>query len=165
MSIYTYTISQSISKTLGIQFTEIPELSDQELHKISHESDCVIVGPYTKHIERMSQDERNAMTSAANERKRGMKESDRSRGIKSVAQKERWQNMTEEQRKAMGKLSREGISEEGRIKQTQGMLEAFSPVRQKGYKHPLTTCPHCAKVGGLSAMKKYHFNNCKRKLS
>jgi hypothetical protein len=163
MTIYTYTISQSISKTLGIQFTEIPELSDQELHKISHESDCVIVGPYTKHIERMSQDERNAMTSAANERKRGMKESDRSRGIKSVAQKERWRNMTDEQRKAIGKLSREGISEEGKIKAITALKTSYSPEREKDRKKTLVSCPHCATIGGKPIMYRFHFENCKNK--
>lgn len=25
----------------------------------------------------------------------------------------------------------------------------------------LTTCPHCQKTGGLTAMKRHHFNNCK----
>jgi hypothetical protein len=163
MTIYTYTISQSISKTLGIQFTEIPELSDQELHKISHESDCVIVGPYTKHIERMSQDERNAMTSAANERKRGMKESDRSRGIKSVAQKERWQNMTDEQRKAMGKLSREGISEEGKNRAITALITSYSPEREKGKKKILVSCPHCDTIGGKPIMYRFHFEKCKNK--
>lgn len=163
MTIYTYTISQSISKTLGIQFTEIPELSDQELHKISHESDCVIVGPYTKHIERMSQDERNAMTSAANERKRGMKESDRSRGIKSVAQKERWQNMTDEQRKAMGKLSREGISEEGKNRAITALITSYSPEREKGKKKTLVSCPHCDTIGGKPIMYRFHFEKCKNK--
>ena len=27
----------------------------------------------------------------------------------------------------------------------------------------LKTCPHCGKVGGASAMTRYHFDNCKRK--
>jgi len=163
MTIYTYTISQSISKTLGIQFTEIPELSDQELHKISHESDCVIVGPYTKHIEKMSQAEKNAMTKAANDRKRGMTESTRSRAIKSFAQKERWQNMTDEQRKAMGKLSREGISEEGKNRAITALITSYSPEREKGKKKILVSCPHCDIIGGKPIMYRFHFEKCKNK--
>jgi hypothetical protein len=37
MTIYTYQISRSISESLGISFTEIPELSDQMID--SHQSD------------------------------------------------------------------------------------------------------------------------------
>jgi hypothetical protein len=28
---------------------------------------------------------------------------------------------------------------------------------------PTVTCPHCDKTGGNAAMKRWHFNNCKRK--
>jgi hypothetical protein len=30
-----------------------------------------------------------------------------------------------------------------------------------GKKHPRITCPHCDKIGGRSAMKQHHFDNCK----
>lgn len=30
---------------------------------------------------------------------------------------------------------------------------------------PLTTCPHCLKVGGNNLMSRYHFDNCKHKLN
>jgi hypothetical protein len=101
----------------------------------------------------------------ANKAKRGMKESDYSRSVKSLSQKQRFDSMSKEQRHQHGMRSREGISEDGRISQTKNMLKAFSPVRQKGYKHALTTCPHCNKVGGVNTMKKYHFDKCKGKVS
>ena len=30
------------------------------------------------------------------------------------------------------------------------------------YVHPTVICPHCGKTGGLGAMNRYHFENCKR---
>lgn len=33
----------------------------------------------------------------------------------------------------------------------------------KGMNKPLTTCPHCLKEGGVSIMKRWHFDNCKYK--
>jgi hypothetical protein len=164
MTIYTYHFAQNLCDALGIDFVENPDLSDQNMHKLpSNMEEIVIVGPYTKHIEKMSQDERNAMTAAANERKRGMKESDRSRGIKSVAQKERWQNMTDEQRKEIGKLSREGISEEGKIKAITALKTSYSPEREKGKKKTLVSCPHCDTIGGKPIMYRFHFEKCKNK--
>jgi hypothetical protein len=32
-----------------------------------------------------------------------------------------------------------------------------------GFKHETITGPHCKKSGGLNAMKRWHFNNCKQK--
>ncbi len=32
-----------------------------------------------------------------------------------------------------------------------------------GKLQPLSTCPHCGKVGGVSNMKIWHFENCKNK--
>ena len=32
---------------------------------------------------------------------------------------------------------------------------------KKGIPQPKTTCPHCSKQGGISPMKRHHFNNCK----
>lgn len=43
--------------------------------------------------------------------------------------------------------------------------DIIEQVRQKliGYKHKLVECPHCHKIGGISAMPRWHFNNCKFK--
>lgn len=35
----------------------------------------------------------------------------------------------------------------------------------KGTPQPTLTCPHCNKSGGISGMKRYHFDNCKNKIS
>jgi hypothetical protein len=32
---------------------------------------------------------------------------------------------------------------------------------QKGVPQPKITCPHCSKLGGISPMKRWHFDNCK----
>jgi hypothetical protein len=32
-----------------------------------------------------------------------------------------------------------------------------------GVSKPQVTCPHCSKTGGVGAMGKWHFNNCKTK--
>ena len=46
------------------------------------------------------------------------------------------------------------LSEAGR----QAIIEANT-----GRKHELTTCPHCGKIGGVTAMPRWHFDNCKNK--
>ena len=46
------------------------------------------------------------------------------------------------------------ITEEGR--------KAIS-LAHVGRKHELTTCPHCGKIGGVTAMPRWHFDNCKNK--
>jgi hypothetical protein len=165
MSIYTYHLHKSFSNILGISFEEIESLSDQNLYYNEPKKFEKIEGPYVKYIKLMSESERKEMTRKANKAKRGMKESDYSRSVKSLSQKQRFDSMSKEQRHQHGMRSREGISEDGRISQTKNMLKAFSPVRQKGYKHALTTCPHCNKVGGVNTMKKYHFDKCKGKVS
>lgn len=46
MSIYTYTFTQSLCETLGIEYTENPNLSDQELDKIPDDAKLSgIIGP------------------------------------------------------------------------------------------------------------------------
>jgi hypothetical protein len=36
-------------------------------------------------------------------------------------------------------------------------------LKRVGYKHKLVTCPHCNKIGGITAMPRWHFDNCKEK--
>jgi len=164
MVIYSYEFAHSVSTPLHVPFEEIPELSDQILHEfVALAEKSNIPGPYSAQCSKMSIEEKKAMTVAANDAKRGSKESVRSRGIKSIAQKKRWSNMSDEQRKEIGKLSRAGLSDEGKVNQTKNAIAAFSPVRQKGYVQSLTKCPHCLKEGGAFAMKRYHFERCKSK--
>ena len=33
--------------------------------------------------------------------------------------------------------------------------------KNKGRKQDLVKCPHCPKIGGVSAMKRLHFDKCK----
>lgn len=44
-------------------------------------------------------------------------------------------------------------------------IETREKQKQKmtGYIYTLVECPHCKKVGGLTGMKSWHFNNCKFK--
>lgn len=114
----------------------------------------------TNHRMSMTLEERKQLTKKANVVKLGSIESQRSRTLKKEAQKARFASMSEEQRKEHGARSRNGISEDGKKKQTVGMINAFSPVRQKGFKQQLTNCPHCGKNGGMFAMKRYHFDRC-----
>ena len=46
------------------------------------------------------------------------------------------------------------ITEEGR---------ASLSFAHKGRKHDLATCPHCGKIGGITAMPRWHFDKCKFK--
>ena len=36
-------------------------------------------------------------------------------------------------------------------------------LSRTGFKHELVKCPHCSKIGGITAMPRWHFNNCKFK--
>jgi group I intron endonuclease len=111
----------------------------------------------------MTIEQKRMLTDSANKSKRGMKESEHSRNLKSKAQSKRFANMTADELKEHGKKSRESISPEGLIKQAKGWIEAYSPVREKGFKQELTSCPHCGKNGGAFAMKRYHFDKCRSK--
>ena len=33
--------------------------------------------------------------------------------------------------------------------------------KMKNYKHEIVMCPHCDKEGGITSMKRWHFDNCK----
>lgn len=109
----------------------------------------------------MTFEERKALTIPANNAKLGRKESEASRKLKSAAQTKRFSNMSDDELRKHGQRSHEGISAEGRLRQIRGWNEAFSPVREKGFKQSLTNCPHCGKNGGAFAMKRYHFDRCK----
>lgn len=113
------------------------------------------------HVHSLSQEERREMTRCANDAKRGRREKTSKK--KSEAQTERWANSTADEKKTHGERSAAGVSEEGRKRQLAGMLNAFSPVRQPGYKQEQVMCPHCGKIGGKQAMKRYHFDHCKLK--
>jgi hypothetical protein len=34
-------------------------------------------------------------------------------------------------------------------------------IAMTGNPKPKVECPHCSKIGGISAMKRWHFDNCK----
>jgi len=100
----------------------------------------------------MSDETRKKMSEAA----KGVPKSDEARRKMSEAK----QNMSDETKLKMSE-SRKGVplSDEHRLK----IGEA-----QKGV--PLGTqkqvqCPHCGKIGGISNMKRWHFDNCKYKES
>ena len=45
---------------------------------------------------------------------------------------------------------------------TQEAREMIS-LRMKGQSKPKVTCPYCNKIGGISPMLRFHFENCKLK--
>ncbi len=50
-------------------------------------------------------------------------------------------------------------------KESQGKLRASKISKaMKGKKHKIVQCPHCNKEGIVN-MKRYHFNNCKTKIT
>ena len=40
-------------------------------------------------------------------------------------------------------------------------LRAYKSQLMRGYKHQTVTCPHCGFTGGITATKRWHFDNCK----
>lgn len=164
MSIYTYNISKNLCEILGTEFHEIPELSDQNLYFNDLEllSEERIKNPSTAKFKSvLSEQERKNSTAAANAVKTGFKESEQSKAIKRIAQKKRWDKMSKQQRKSHGELSRAGLSEHGKIKSLDALLNSNSAARQKGFVHKKVICPFCNKSGGINAMKRFHFDNCK----
>lgn len=112
-------------------------------------------------ISQLSQEERQDMTKAANESKRGRKEKPGS--SKSIAQKQRWAGATSEEKAEHGARSKAGVSEIGKLHQTAGMTAAFSPEREKGVPKAVVQCPYCGKVGGRPIMHRFHFEKCKHR--
>jgi hypothetical protein len=62
--------------------------------------------------------------------------------------------ITEEERKNLS---------EAHIGQTAWNKGKIMPKGLKRKGQPIVVCPHCKKEGGLGAMKRYHFENCKLK--
>jgi group I intron endonuclease len=131
--------------------------------KTSEEKRNKIKQKVQEHRDSLSPEQKKEMTKAANEKKKGSIESEESKERKSQAQKIRWNSTSEEQRKEHGKKSSDNRSEESKINDIKRLNECYNPAKQKGFKHKIVECPYCNKTGGLSAMKKYHFDNCKSK--
>lgn len=109
----------------------------------------------------LSPEERKTLTFAANNKKRGYTESDESKQLKSKSQLKRWKKANNLERKIHGQRSKGGVSEEGKIKQINALINSYSPAREKGRKKETVICPHCNKVGAGPIMYRYHFQNCK----
>lgn len=67
----------------------------------------------------------------------------------------------EERQKRSESLKGRIVSEETRQKIRLGNLGKKAPMTGKHF--PKIQCPHCNKVGGLTAMPRWHFDNCKSK--
>lgn len=61
-----------------------------------------------------------------------------------------------EETKAKVSLTKKGIRLSDEVYKRQALSRT-------GYKHEIVTCPHCGKSGGITAMPRWHFNNCKEK--
>lgn len=125
---------------------------------LSEESRQKMVTSQEVRFREMSDADKASLTKAANNAKRGKKEKPSN---KKEAQQKRWDNMSDEDRAEHGKRSAAGMSVETRNEVLKTLQAAYSPVRTKGYKQELSTCPKCGKTGGAAAMKRYHFDRCK----
>ena len=85
------------------------------------------------------------------EKLKGIKHSDERK--LNISKSLKGRKLSDEQRKkiSIGSKNRKKISEETRQK-----LSRSKSVPQKSVK-----CPHCNKIGGVSNMTRYHFDNCK----
>lgn len=151
----SYDPSNGYNMTLGGDGAAGRDIKESTKQKLS---DSV-----SKHRASLTDEERKRLTSAANNAKIGKSESNDSRKLKSQSQKNRFSKMSESELKLHGERSKNGISADGKIKQVNALTKSFSPRRQKGFKDELTICPHCGKIGGSGAMKRYHFDRCKLK--
>lgn len=55
------------------------------------------------------------------------------------------------------------LSEEHKSKMSESRKGNINGKGNKGKLHQKVICPHCEKEGGVTNMKRYHFNNCKKK--
>lgn len=149
----------SMNYNLGYNMTEGGEGAAGR--EVKEESKIKMSQKVKAHREKIGFEGRKLLTLAANKKKRGSKENEESRLKKSKAQKHRFDSMTAEERKEHGKRSSISVTDEGRKRQLVALNSSVSPRRIKGFKDELTTCPHCGKIGGKSAMKRYHFDNCR----
>jgi len=52
---------------------------------------------------------------------------------------------------------------EKRLKSRLGFKHSLSTINKMKKPKSKIECPHCKKMGGISQMKRWHFNNCKQK--
>jgi hypothetical protein len=67
----------------------------------------------------------------------------------------------EEKQKRAEKIKGHVVSEEARQKIRLANLGRIAPMTGKHFQK--IQCPHCNKIGGLTAMPRWHFDNCKSK--
>lgn len=125
---------------------------------LSEDSHLRMIHSQKVRFSQMSHENKAALTKSANDAKRGKKEKPSN---KREAQQQRWNGTSAADRKKHGETSKAGVSPEGKVRQVTAMNSVVSPVRTKGYKQPLLTCPICGKSGGAAAIKRYHFDRCK----
>jgi hypothetical protein len=54
---------------------------------------------------------------------------------------------------------KKSIANKGKITSEETKIKLS--IANTGKVHPIVTCPHCNKTGGVCNMKRYHFDNCK----
>jgi group I intron endonuclease len=130
----------------------------------------------------MSEETRLAVSKAL----KGMKHSPevyKRQGLNRSGEKNVWfgKKFSDEYRKKLSLAKLGKPSHRKGIKHTQESIERIRAAKLKqgctlteegrkaialantGRKHELVTCPHCGKIGGLTAMPRWHFDNCKEK--
>ncbi len=96
--------------------------------------------------------------------------SDKTRRLVGDASKRYWNNLSDEEY-ANVCLSRSGANNPNYNNKMSPESKQLIANANKGNSHnlgikrPITTCPHCDKSGGEGNMKRYHFDNCKLKLT
>ena len=59
------------------------------------------------------------------------------------------------------KLRRNSPDLINKFKETMNAPETIQKCRESALNRQKVTCPHCGKYGNVSAMKQWHFNNCR----
>lgn len=57
------------------------------------------------------------------------------------------------------------MSEKRKLRITLDITKIKMSIIRKDKPQQIVTCPHCNKTGGITNMKRYHFNNCKFKIN
>lgn len=72
----------------------------------------------------------------------------------------RIQSEEEKQKRAKSMIGRPASN---KLREHMRKIGLMSAVFNKGRKHEKVECPHCNKIGGITGMARWHFDNCKIK--
>ena len=166
---HTYNTSKTLCDILNIEFKESPNISDETLSKVPEDA-IPTSTKYTKIGTQCSVLVRKGVPLTEEHRQ---KISDSQKGVARPEQSIRMIGNSINKGKIFSKetrskMSNSKIENKNRlgIKHSSEMKKTISEktsIALKGKPKNKIACPHCNKIGGVSNMRRYHFDHCKKR--